>query len=70
MKIIFLSREDIQTPFSSENRIEFYPDTPWDSSGHPWDDYGFETTFNAILFLDEKSYALPDIKILIDGESS
>lgn len=68
VKIVFLKKESVKTPFSSDNRIELYPDTPWDSRGHPWDDYGYKTTFKAKLFYKSKEYELPSIKILIDNE--
>lgn len=70
MEIVFVRREDMQTPFSDDDRIELYPGLDWDSGRYPWDDFGYETTFQAMLFFNEKKYELPQIKILIENEKS
>ena len=69
MKIFFLRREGLTEKFIKGDRIELYPDTPWDSNGHPWDDYGYRTTFEAKLFYKDKEYDLPNIKILIENKT-
>jgi ABC-type multidrug transport system ATPase subunit len=70
MKIFFLRREGLTEKFIKGDRIELYPDTPWDSNGHPWDDYGYRTTFEAKLFYKDKEYDLPNIKILIENKTN
>lgn len=69
MKIIFVKNEALKTPFSQEDRIELYPDTSWESSTQkPWDDFGYQTTFQMKLFFNNESYDLPLIKVLIEDE--
>lgn len=71
MTIIFKKNSTIESPYDDENRIELYPDTPWSSkTRHPWDDFGYETTFHTMLFLEEEKYDLPNLKILIQDKSS
>ncbi|MGB5919269.1 AAA family ATPase [Arcobacter sp.] len=70
MKIIFIKDKDKDKDERSENRIELYPDTPWNSKGHPWDDFGYRTTFLSTLFFNGKEYELPNTKILIDNYTS
>lgn len=71
MNIYFVRKENHKIKFKSDNRIELYPDTSWESSTHrPWDDFGFQTTFQMKLFYEDKVYDLPLIKILIENEKS
>ncbi len=60
----------MRTPYVDDDRIEIYPDVAWTSSGSPWDDFGYQTTFQAALFFNEKKYELPQIKILIKNQKS
>ncbi len=61
MKIYFVKREGVKTPFSNNDRIELYPDS--------WNDFGYQTTFKMQLFLKNKSYELPIIKILVEKQN-
>lgn len=70
MNVYFIKKEGLYTPFIAEDRIELYPDISWDSSKQPWDDFGYQTTFQMKLFLKNKPYELPLIKILIDNEKN
>lgn len=70
MKIAFLRKEGIKTPFMGGDRIEIFPGSDWDPGKYPWDDHGYETTFHAALFYKEKKYELPQIKILVENEKS
>lgn len=70
MKILFLRKENLSGKYEKGDRIELFPDTDWDSNAHPWDDYGFKTTFSAKLFYKQKEYALPAIKILLESNQS
>ena len=70
MQVLFKTKQHIKTPFSDKNRIELYPDVSWESSAHPWDDFGYKTSFQATLYYDNKEYELPNIKILIDTEDN
>ncbi len=70
MKILFLRKQSLSGKYETSDRIELFPDTDWDSTGHPWDDYGFKTTFSAKLFYKQKEYPLPSIKILIESGQS
>lgn len=71
MNILFKKNENIESPYDKENRIELYPDTSWDSKNrHPWDDFGYATTFHTKLFFEEKEYELANIKILIKDKEN
>ncbi len=69
MNIVFLKKAGLKTPYENQNRIELYPDTPWEHAKyHPWDDFGYKTTFNAKLLYENKEYELPSIKVLIENK--
>jgi len=71
MNIYFVRKENHKEKFNNTDRIELYPDTPWESTTYrPWDDFGYKTTFQMKLFLRDKVYDMPLIKILIENEES
>ncbi|OCL99588.1 iron-dicitrate transporter ATP-binding subunit [Aliarcobacter thereius] len=65
MEVIFKKNGEIKTEFDDKNRLEIIPDVSWNSKLHPWDDFGYKTTFQSKLFFENKDYDLPQIKILI-----
>lgn len=71
MKVYFLKQKGQNLPFSQEDRIELYPDIDWETSKFkPWDDFGYQTTFEIKLFYQDKEYELPAIKILFENEKN
>lgn len=72
MNIFFVSDKSFIESLikTHSNVIMISPDVTWTSKKNPWDDFGYETTFQMQLYYKEKFYELPFIKILIENEKS